>query len=217
VRDGPIRVAVVDDHPVVRFGLVAMLDRLDDVDVVAEASTGAEALAVIDAVVPDVVLLDLNLPDTTGERVAASIARQHPEVAVIVLTMRDDEARVVASLRAGARGYLLKGAAPDELVRTIRAVAAGELVVGPGVADHLSAYLRSGATTAEAAFPQLTNREREVLSLLADSATNDMIARRLAIRPKTVRNLVSQVLVKINARDRSDAITRARAAGFGGE
>ena len=213
--EGTIRVMVVDDHPVVRVGLTAMLNRLDDIDVVAEAATGEEALELLDRHSPDVVLLDLNLPDTSGERIATSIAHRRPATAVLVLTMEQDDIRVVASLRAGARGYLLKGAEHDELIRTIRAVASGELVVGAGVAAHVSGYLQTGTTVGGAAFPQLTQRERQVLTLLADNATNEMIARRLEIRPKTVRNLVSTVLVKINARDRADAVLRARAAGLG--
>ena len=209
------RVLIVDDHPVVRAGLVAMLDQLPDVTIVAEAATGAEAMNAVDTHHVDVVILDLNLPDTSGERITAAITSRDPSIAVLILTMEQDDTHLIAALRAGAKGYLLKGAPPTELIGAIRAVATGELIIGAGSAEHVSAYLRHGRTPVEAAFPDLTDRERQVLALLADSATNNEIARRLTIRPKTVRNLVSLVLVKTTARDRADAILRARAAGLG--
>lgn len=211
------RVLIVDDHPVVRAGLRAMLAQRDDIEVVGDCTNGAEALASLDAMEVDVVLLDLNLPDTRGESVAAEIARRAPAVKIVVLTMEQDDDRMVAALRAGARAFLLKGADPEELLHAINSVTRGELVVGAGASELVASYLRTGQTTAETSFPGLTPREREVLTLLAANASNDEIARRLALRPKTVRNLVSSVLVKLNARDRADAILRARGAGLGGD
>ncbi len=211
------RVLIVDDHPVVRAGLRAMLAQRDDIEVVADCSNGAEALDAVDAIAIDVVLLDLNLPDARGESVAAELARRAPAVKIVVLTMEQDDERMLAALRAGVRAFLLKGADPEELLHAIKSVSRGELIVGSGASELVASYLRTGQTTAETSFPGLTPREREVLTLLASNASNDQIARRLAIRPKTVRNLVSSVFVKINARDRADAILRARSAGLGGE
>lgn len=211
-----VKVLIVDDHPVVRAGLRAMLDYSEDIEVVADCATGAEAIEALKVLAQiDVVLLDLNLPDLRGETIVAEIERARPDAKVIVLTMEQDDARMVTALRSGAKAYLLKGADPDELLTAIRAVTRGELVIGSGASELVASYLRTGRTTAETAFPALTPREREVLTLLARNSSNDEIARRLAIRPKTVRNLVSSVLVKINARDRADAVLRARSAGLG--
>ena len=210
----PVRVAIVDDHPVVRAGLRAMLDRHDDLDVTAECATGGDAIEHHDLANTDVVILDLNLPDVRGERVAVALRERYPNIRIIVLTMEHDDTRLVAALRAGADAYLLKGADPEELVNAVRSVARGEFVIGRGASEAVATLLRNGRTNAEAAFPNLTPREREVIALIARNATNDDIARRLALSPKTVRNLVSLVLVKINARDRADAVLRARAAGL---
>lgn len=207
-------VLIVDDHPVVRAGLLAMLSAVEGLSVVGEAGDGAQAIVISREVLPDVVLLDLNLPDRRGEDVAAEILRHLPAVAVLVVTMEHDDARLIAALRAGVRGYVLKGSDPSVLVDAVRAVARGEFVVGPEMVQVLSDYLRYRRTPAEAAFPSLSDRERSVLALMAQGADNQQIARRLALQPKTVRNLVSIVLGKVQARDRADAILKARAAGF---
>ena len=208
------RVLVVDDHPVVRAGLLAMLATVDGLAVAGEAGAGAEAITKSRELLPDVVVLDLNLPDRRGEEVAGAILDHSPQTAVLVLTMEHDDARLIAALRAGARGYVLKGTDPSALVDAIRAVAKGEFVVGPEMAQALSDYLRYRRTPGEAAFPTLSDRERSVLALMAQGADNPEIARRLALQPKTVRNLVSIVLGKVQARDRADAILKARAAGL---
>lgn len=208
-------VLIVDDHPVVRAGLSAMLSCVEGMTVAGEAGDGAEAIAKSREALPDVIVLDLNLPDRRGEDVAAEILRHRPEAAVLVLTMEHDDARLIAALRAGARGYVLKGADPSVLIDAVRAVARGQFVVGPEMAGALSDYLRLRRTPAEAAFPMLGERERSVLALMAEGADNREIAQRLALQPKTVRNLVSIVLGKVQARDRADAIIKARAAGLG--
>jgi DNA-binding NarL/FixJ family response regulator len=212
---GSVRVVIADDHPVVRAGLQAMLARSPGIEVVAEAATGAEAVAIVAECHPDVVVMDLNMPVLSGAAATAEIRTLAPEVAVLVLTMEADDEHLLAALQVGARGYVLKGAEPDQLVRAIHGVANGDLVVGGIAAERLAEYLRLGRTTAAIAFPLLTARERQVLSLMATGANNPEIARRLDLRPKTVRNHVSNVLVKLQARDRSDAMLRARAAGLG--
>jgi len=158
--------------------------------------------------------MDLNMPVLNGEAATAELLARVPDVAVLVLTMDDDDERLVAAFHAGARGYVLKGAEPDQLSRTIEAVAHGELVVGPAMADRLAEYLRLGRTPTQTAFPSLTPRERQVLTLMAKGAPNPEIARRLGLRPKTVRNHVSNVLVKLRALDRADGVLKARAAGI---
>ena len=208
-------VLVVDDHPVVRAGLLAMLASVEGLAVAGEAGDGAEAIAKCRDLLPDVVVLDLNLPDRRGEEIAVAILDHSPKTAVLVVTMEHDDARLIAALRAGVRGYVLKGTDPAALVDAVRAVARGEFVVGPEMAQALSDYLRYRRTPGEAAFPTLGDRERSVLALMAQGADNREIARRLALQPKTVRNLVSIVLGKVQARDRADAILKARAAGFG--
>ena len=214
MADGPIRVLFADDHPVVRAGLAALLSRTAGIDVVGEAATGAEAVERAAALRPHVVVMDLNMPTMSGEAATAALRSTLPEVAVLVLTMEEDDERVLAALQAGAKGYLLKGAEPEHLVRTIEAVARGELVIGPGAAQRLAHYLHAGQTPAATAFPSLSPRERQILSLLARGATNPELARRLDLSPKTVRNHLSNILTKMGAIDRADAILRARAAGL---
>lgn len=210
-----ISVVIADDHPVVRAGLTAMLDRTDGINVVGAAATGDEAVSLALTHQPDVVVMDLNMPGTKGDVATALLREQAPNVAVLVLTMESADESLLAALQAGARGYLLKGAEPEHLIRAIRGVAAGDFVVGTAAVDVLAEYLRRGQTPTAEAFPQLTTRERQILSLMASGATNPEIARRLDLRPKTVRNHVSNVLVKLQARDRSEAILQAKAARLG--
>ena len=210
----PVRIVIADDHPVVRAGLRAMLGSTDRVEIVGEAASGTEAVSVALETRPAVVIMDLNMPGLSGEGATAELAVAAPEIAVLVLTMDQDDERLLAAFRAGARGYVLKGAEPDQLVGSIEAVSRGELVVGPGAAERLIGYLRVGGTPTSEAFPTLTARERQVLSLMTQGAANPEIARRLGLRPKTVRNHVSNVLVKLRATDRADAILRAKAAGL---
>lgn len=210
-----IRVVVVDDHPVFRLGMAALLDSLAGVDVVGAAASAAEAHDVVAGASPDVVLMDLHLGEDSGIEATREIVRRHPDLAVLVITMQEDDESVVASMRAGARGYLLKGASPDEVERALRAVANGEMILGPKVAARAMAAVTSGRTAARVPFPELTDREREVLDLVARGFDNATISKRLVLSPKTVRNHVANVLNKIGASDRSSAIVTAREGGLG--
>jgi DNA-binding NarL/FixJ family response regulator len=208
-----LRVVVADDHPVFRSGLRTLLEDLG-VQVVAEAADGRAAVALAVEHLPDVVLMDLQMPEVSGLEATRQLAAQAPGVPVLVLTMAEDDATLVAALRAGAAGYLLKGAGPDEIDRAVRGVAAGDAVYGVGVADRLRAVLAAGPA-ANAPFPQLADRERDVLGLMATGASNTEIATRLFLSDKTVRNYVSSIFSKLGVRDRAQAIVRAREAGLG--
>lgn len=210
-----VRILVVDDHPMFRLGLVALLGSMDGLEVVAEAATLAAAIAAVDELEIDVVIMDLHLGDDSGVVATREVLSRRPGIGVLVVTMLDDDDNVIAALRAGARGYLLKGAGPAEIERGIRAVAAGEVLLAPGVASR-AVPLLTGARRVEAEpFPQLTEREREVLELVAQGLDNLRIARRLALSDKTVRNHVSNILTKLAVSDRSAAVARARDAGLG--
>jgi len=210
-----VRVVVADDHPIVRDGLRALLTSIPDVELVGEATTGREAVrsAVTDR--PDVIVMDLRMPDLDGAAATAEICRVAPDVAVLVLTMLDDDDSVFAAMRAGARGYLVKGASQQEIVRAITAVAAGEAIFGPGVARRVLRYFASPPATAAPAFPELSPREREVLDLIAGGLTNAAIAGRLGLSAKTVGNHTSAIFAKLQVAGRAEAIIRAREAGFG--
>ncbi|WP_238993359.1 response regulator [Nocardioides caldifontis] len=209
-----VSLVVVDDHPVFRLGMVALLGTIDGFTVVGQAATRAEALEVVDQHT-DVVLMDLHLGDDSGIEATRDLVRRHPHVRVLVVTMREDDESVVASVRAGARGYLLKAASPAEVERAVRAVANGEMILGPQVAERAMAAVVSGRTAVRLPFPELTDREREVLDLLARGFDNTTISRRLVLSPKTVRNHVANVLAKIGAPDRAAAMIRAREEGLG--
>jgi len=211
-----IRVAVVDDHPVFRLGMAGLLASLDGIEVVAQAEDAARALERIDETV-DVVLMDLHLGDDSGIETTRALVRALPQLAVLVITMDEDDESVVAAMRAGARGYLLKSASPAEVERGIRAVANGEAILGPQVAARAMATLTSGRTAVRVPFPELSDREREVLDLLARGYDNATIARRMVLSPKTVRNHVSNVLTKLGVPDRAQAMIKARDEGLGGE
>jgi DNA-binding NarL/FixJ family response regulator len=210
-----IRVVVADDHPVFRRGLVGVLGEADDVDVVAEAADGEQAVAVAVTERPDVVLMDLNMAGTGGVEATRRIATAAPEVAVLVLTMYDDRDSVGAALRAGARGYLVKGAGGERIVDAVRAVAAGEAVFGADVAAQVLDRLVDQRSPREGPFPTLTERELEVLDLIAGGSSNTEIARTLVVSDKTVRNHVSNIFAKLGVPDRAQAIVRAREAGLG--
>jgi len=210
-----VRVVVADDHPIVRDGLRALLASLPDVEMVGEATTGREAVrsAVTDR--PDVIVMDLRMPDLDGATATAEICRVAPEVAVLVLTMFDDDESVFAAMRAGARGYLVKGASQQEIVRAITAVSAGEAIFGPGVARRVLRFFASPPAAAAPAFPELSPREREVLDLIAGGLTNAAIAGRLGLSAKTVGNHTSAIFAKLQVAGRAEAIIRAREAGLG--
>ena len=209
-----VRVVLADDHPMYRFGLRAVLDASPEVEVVGEATDGMELLAQVERCAPDVVLTDLSMPRLSGAAAVDELSRRHPGLGVLVLTMHEDDVSLFGALRAGARGYLLKGADREEIVRAVLAVAGGDVVYGGAVARRVVDAL-TGAGARAPALPELTEREREVLDLLAAGLSTSRIAARLALSDKTVRNHVSAVLTKLQVPDRSAAIDRARAAGLG--
>jgi DNA-binding NarL/FixJ family response regulator len=211
------RVAVVDDHPMFREGLAALLAAMEETMVVGQAGDGAQALALVAQTLPDVVLMDLHMPVLNGVEATRRITADYPDVAVLVLTMLTDDESLFAALRAGARGYLLKESSRDDILRALEAVASGQAVLDPQVAPRvLGALAPSAAMPDPAAFPHLTEREREILDLIARGLTNPAIAERLTLSEKTVRNHVSNVFAKIHVTDRAGAVARARDAGYGG-
>jgi DNA-binding NarL/FixJ family response regulator len=228
-----VRVAVVDDHPVFRLGMVALLGSLAGIEVTGQAASAAEARGLLgldggpdgpqdgtqDGAGPgaraDVVLMDLDLGDGSGVDVTRELVRARPDSRVLVVTMHESDDAVVAAVRAGARGYLVKSAGPAEVERAVHAVAGGAMILAPSVAERAMAYVVGGRAAARVPFPQLSDREREVLDLIARGLDNTAISRRLVLSPKTVRNHVSNVLTKLAVPDRSAAIVRAREEGLG--
>ncbi|MEV0521975.1 response regulator transcription factor [Streptomyces sp. NPDC050439] len=212
----PVRVVFAEDHPVFRYGLTAALSTSDEVEVVGEAARGDELLAVVERTTPHVVLTDLAMPGLDGAAATRAVLARHPHVGVLVLTMHEDDEALFGALRAGARGYLLKGADRTEIVRAILAVASGNAVYGETVAQRITAFF-TGAHRDYAAqiFPELTERERQVLELIATGLGNYEIARRLVLSEKTVRNYVSAILVKLGVTNRAAAVAKARDAGLG--
>jgi DNA-binding NarL/FixJ family response regulator len=198
---------------VFREGLRALLGRVDDIEIVGEAANTHEAVEVTEAVRPDVVLMDLNLPGDGGEAATTTILATHPEVAVLVLTMHSDDAHLRHALQAGARGYLLKDAEPDAIIRAIVAVKEGQAIFDPGIAAQVIAATRT--SDVERPFPILTDREYEILDRLARGLRNDAISARMGISIKTVQNNVSTILLKLGAPDRAQAVVIARDAGMG--
>jgi DNA-binding NarL/FixJ family response regulator len=209
-----LRVLVVDDHPLFRFGLCAALGQREDIEVVGEAAGGQAAIAAASGTEPDVVVMDLHLPDLGGVEATRAITSANPRIGVLVLTMFDDSESVFNAMRAGARGYLLKGAGPDELVRAVQSVARGEAIFGQAIAAQVLRYF-NGLNASTVSFPELTGREREVLELIAAGRNNSEIAQVLSLSGKTVRNHVSTIFGKLRVADRAQAIVRAREAGLG--
>ncbi|MEJ2352836.1 MAG: response regulator transcription factor [Anaerolineales bacterium] len=211
----PIRILIADDHPVFRFGMRALLETEADFEVVAEASTGEEAIALTNQLRPDIVLMDITMPSINGIEATRHILEQNPETGVLIVTMLDDDS-LVPAMRAGARGYLLKGADGEETLRAIRAVAHGEAIFSPSIAERLAELVKSSDPEGvESPFPELTPRELEVLTLISQGMTNAEIAGRLSLSLKTVRNHVSNILNKLQVSDRLQAALRAREAGLG--
>lgn len=212
------RVLLVDDHPLFREGLAAAVNLDEAFTVVGQAASAEEAVTEAERTEPDLVVMDLGLPGRSGTEATRRILCARPEARVVVMTMSEDDDSLLAAMRAGARGYLLKGAGRDEILRALHTVARGGAVFSPRMAERLGSLLGSfGTASAKEAFPTLTAREREVLELLAGGLGYRQIARRLMVTDKTVRNHVGSIFAKLQVRDRAQAIVRAREAGLGGE
>lgn len=207
---------IADDHTLFRDGLRALLASAGNIEVVGEAATGGEAVTLVEQLQPDVVLMDIQMPGLNGIEATRRIIAASPHVGVIMVTMFEDDDSVFAAMRAGARGYILKGAGQEEMVRTIRAVAHGEALFGAAIAARLMSFFNAPRSIGPAeAFPELTAREREVLDLIAAGHSNEVIATRLVVSRKTVRNHVSNIFSKLQVAGRAEAIIRARDAGMG--
>jgi len=212
----PFRVLVADDNAQFRAGLRALLQAAPETEVAGEAATGQEAIGLAERLQPDVVLMDIKMPGMNGIEAARRILQASPHIGVLMLTMLEDDDSVFDAMRAGARGYLLKGALKTEILRAIRGVCSGEAIFGPAIARRLMGYFAAARPARFAqAFPQLTEREQEILQLLAGHQTNAEIAARLSLTPKTVRNHVSNIFTKLQVASRAEAIVRARDAGLG--
>ena len=211
-----IHVFIVDDHVLYREGVRKMLSMAPDIEIVGEAASGDEAIAQVLTLQPDVVLMDLKMPGVNGIEATRRILYASPRIGVLVLTMFETDETVFAAMRAGARGYLLKDADQEEVLRAVKAVSRGEAIFSPAIAERLIHYFAAlRPTTADLAFPQLTDREREILHLIAQGHSNSEIAERLLLSIKTVQNHVSNIFSKLQVADRAQAIVRARDAGLG--
>jgi DNA-binding NarL/FixJ family response regulator len=209
----PLRVLFADDHPVFRNGMRALVDSLLDMQVVGEATTGAEAVSLAAAEQPDVVLMDLQMPGMSGVAATRAILDTSPHMQVLIVTMFEDDESVFAALRAGARGYVLKGASPQEIVQAIAAVGHGAAIFSPAIAQRLLDFFAT-PRLATPVLPELTDREREILQLIVQGRSNHEIATQLVLSLKTVRNHVSNIFSKLHVVDRTEAILRAREAGL---
>jgi DNA-binding NarL/FixJ family response regulator len=212
-----IRILIADDHTLFREGVRALLNAAPDTDVVGEAATGEEAIAQTASALPDVILMDVQMPGMNGIEATRRILQTHPQIGVIVITMLEDDDSVFAAMRAGARGYILKGADKAEMLRAIRAAARGEALFGPAIARRLMGFFNEFSAAPPHTLPALTEREREVLDLMAQGRSNAEIAARLVLSPKTVSNHISNIFNKLQVADRARAIIRAREAGLGRE
>jgi DNA-binding NarL/FixJ family response regulator len=211
-----LRILLVDDHPLVRNGLRALLSSMTEMTVVGEATNGEEAITQATELQPDIILMDLHMPKLNGIEATRRILQASPRIGILVLTMLEDDASVFAAMRAGARGYLLKGADQGDVLRAIRAVAHGEAIFSPSIAQRLMQYFANmQPLLPHAAFPDLTEREREILGLIALGKSNADIAEELLLSPKTVSNHVSNIFSKLQVVDRAQAVLRARQAGLG--
>lgn len=211
-----LRVLIADDHPIFRNGMRALLDSVSDLKAVGEAATGDEAIVKAADLQPDVILMDLQMPGIGGVEATRQILFASPHIRVLVVTMFEDDYSVFTAMRAGARGYIVKGVSPDEMLRAIRAVGSGEAIFSPAIAVRLIDFFSAPKPAVPAqTFPELSDREREILDLIAQGASNTDIAHRLVLSPKTVRNHVSNIFSKLQVADRAQAIIRGREAGLG--
>ncbi len=211
----PLRIFIADDHPMFRNGLKVLLSLHPDIEIVGEAATGPEVLSRARELMPDLILMDIGMPEISGIAATEKIVQQWPQIAILMVTMYEDDGSVFAAMKAGARGYILKGADQDDILLAIRAVSNGGVIFGPTIAKRVMQFFATQKPTRPSAFPDLTEREHEVLALLARGYNNATIAEHLIISPKTVRNLVSSILSKLQVAGRSEAIVRAREAGLG--
>jgi len=210
-----LRVAIVDDHPMFRLGLAAAIKEMDGIDLVGEAQRADQVADLVEVSSPTVILLDIRLPDASGLEVNRWLAEHHPEVRVVMLTMSEDLDNALTALRDGASGYLVKGAGPERVEHAIRTVASGDVVLDQSLAAGVTELAQVRRGTTRRPFPQLTDREFDILQLLAEGLDNASIAGRLFLSPKTVRNHVSNVFAKIDAPDRPGAIVLAHRQGLG--
>jgi DNA-binding NarL/FixJ family response regulator len=212
----PTTVVVVDDHPMFRAGLRTLVEEADGLAFAGEAADVETLMTVCQEVVPDVVLMDVKLPGLSGIEATRQLTSTLPHTAVLILTMLEDDTSVFAAIRAGARGYILKGSAPDDILRAIHTVAAGEVIFGSALARRMGHFFTAGRDGEAHPFPELTSRERDVLELVAEGLSNADIASTLALNEKTVRNNVSNIFAKLLVADRGAAVAKARSAGIGG-
>ncbi|HSM57459.1 MAG TPA: response regulator transcription factor [Candidatus Sulfomarinibacteraceae bacterium] len=212
--EATVQIVVVDDSQPFRVGLRALLSAAEGMELIGEAENGHQAITLAEHLQPDVILMDLNMPDMNGIAATAQILRSSPHIAVLVLTMVDDDDSLFAAMQAGARGYLLKGAPKSVMLRAIRDVAAGAAIFSPAIARRMMTYFSQLQQLSAYAFPELTEREREVLQLMAQHRSNKEIAQLLHLSPKTVRNYTSNIFAKLQVADRAEAILRAQNAGF---
>ena len=211
-----LRVLIADDHPIFRDGMHALLGSVPDIEVVGEAATGDEAIAMTAELQPEVVLMDLQMPGIGGIEATRQILHASPHVRVLVVTMFEDDYSIFAAMRAGARGYVVKGAKSDDMLWAVRSVGSGAAIFSPAIAVRLIDFFSAPKPPApEQTFPELSDREREILDLIAQGASNGAIAERLVLSPKTVRNHVSNIFSKLQVADRAHAIIRGRDAGLG--
>ncbi len=216
MMESGIHLLIVDDSEPFRVGLRALIKATPDMALVGEAENGCEAIALAERLQPDVILMDLHMPDVNGIEATRQIVHTSPHIAILVLTMVDDDESLFAAMQAGARGYLLKGAAKSEMLRAIRDVAAGAAIFSPAIAGRMIRYFSQMQQRPQVyPFPELTEREREILQMLAQHQTNGEIAQKLHLSPKTVRNYTSNIFAKLQVADRAEAIIRARDAGIG--
>ena len=211
----PLRILIADDHPLFRHGIRELLNLASDIQVIGEATTGEEAIMQAEALQPDVILMDVKMPGVNGIEATRRILHNSPHIRILVVTMFEDDGTVFAAMRAGARGYVLKDAEKENILRAIQAVGNGEAIFSPTIATRLIDFFSTQASTLpKEIFPSLTEREREILQLIARGKSNADIARELSLSPKTVYNYVSNILSKLQVADRAQAIIRAREAGL---
>jgi DNA-binding NarL/FixJ family response regulator len=211
-----IRVLIADDHPLFRDGIHGLLDSVPDTEVVGESASGEEAVMLAEALQPDVILMDIKMPGINGLQAMREILHTSPHIHILIVSMLEDDDSVFAAMRAGARGYVPKGSNQGEMLRAIRAVANGEAIFGPGIAQRLIGFFSASRPSVQSRiFPELTEREAEILALIAQGRTNEEIAGQLVLSLKTVRNHVSNIFSKLQVADRAQAIIRARDAGLG--